>query len=124
MIVSGTNSGVPEISEECITSTVDAEPEVSSKREQDGEATFYLESTDSDLEEIVEERGSNLRTRSSVKRERRKTLQEYFLDSPPELAAENAFQVPPVDLVQLRLPASTLFCCLHVMHCSLVLKDC
>ncbi|KAG0571155.1 hypothetical protein KC19_6G215300 [Ceratodon purpureus] len=95
----GTNSGPPEVSEEGITtSNLDAEPEVSSKREQDGDqAIFYLESTDSELEE--RERESDLRTRSSRKRERRKTLKEYFLDSPPEHAVENAFQVPPaIDL--------------------------
>ena len=82
-----------------------AELEVNSKREQDGDAMiFYL--TDSDSEEILEKRASDLRTRSSRKRERRKTLHEYFLDSPPELAVENAIQVPPVDLV---LHLETLF---------------
>lgn len=43
---------------------------------------------------------SNKTTKSSKKRERRKTLEEYFLDSPPELAVENAFQVSALNLVQ------------------------
>lgn len=86
--ISGTNSGAPEVSEEGITS-VDAEPEVNSKRQQDVDTGSPME-TDSESEEIVEEGETDLGTRSARKRERRKTLKEYFLDSPPEMAVENA----------------------------------
>ena len=88
------------MSEECITS-VDAEPEVNSKRQLDVDIGFPVEA-DSELEEIVEEGESDLRTRSARNRERRKTLKQYFLDSPLETKVENAYQVPAMDLqVQL-----------------------
>jgi len=83
------------VSEEGIIS-VDAEPEVNSKRQQDMDVGFPMEITDSELEEMAEEgKGTDLRTRSARKRERRKTLKEYFLDSPPETAVN---QLPAMEL--------------------------
>lgn len=92
------------MSDDCITS-LDTEPEVSSKREL-GEDVSYLRGTNSDLEEMVEDGETtdtvmcDKRTKSSKSRERRKTLEEYFLDSPPELAVENSSQVSALNLVQ------------------------
>lgn len=93
------------MSEECITSALDTEPEVNSRRAQDGYVILHNQ-TVSNSEHIIEEGetictgASSLSTESSRKRERRKTLKEYFLDSPPELVVSNEIQVLPVDLTQ------------------------
>lgn len=79
--------------------SVDADPEVNSKRQHDVDGAFPMETTDSELEEIAEEgKRTDLMTRSERKRERRKTLKEYFLDSPPETA------VNPPPATELQVP--------------------
>jgi hypothetical protein len=50
-------------------------------------------------EESADTRTADTKSQTSRKRARRKTLKEYFLDSPPELAAENAYNGPILDLV-------------------------
>lgn len=100
------DSGAPEgeISEDSPKS-LDTEPEVTSKREQGEDAVVLLE-TDSDLEDDeARDREVPEKKTMSFKKERRKTLEEYFLD-PPELAVENAFQIPGLNSVWL--------------HCSIV----
>ena len=100
------NSGAPEaeVSEDSIKS-LDTQPEITSKREQ-GEDAAVLKETESDLEVIEDGKATDRevldkRTSNSEAKERRKTLEEYFLDSPPELAVENAFQIPVLNSVQL-----------------------
>jgi hypothetical protein len=97
------NSGAPEgeVSGDSVKS-LDTEPEITSKREQ-GEVK-----TGSGLEGVVEDGEATdrevpeKRINSAKKKEtRRKTLEEYFLDSPTELAVENAFQSPAVNSVLL-----------------------
>lgn len=69
------------------------EPEVNSKRQQDINVEIPMEIADSELDEIEEE-GDLMMTRSERKRERRKTLKEYFLDSPPETENATAVELP------------------------------
>ncbi|KAG0587963.1 hypothetical protein KC19_2G205000 [Ceratodon purpureus] len=91
-------SGAPEVevSEDSVKS-LDTDPEITSKREQ-SEDDEVLVKTMSDLEivedgKVTDEVLSEHWSDSAKKRGRRKTLEELFLDSPSELAVENAFQV-------------------------------
>lgn len=52
-------------------------------------------------EQSADMRTTDTKSQTSRKRARRKTLKEYFLDSPPELAAENAYNGSILDLVFL-----------------------
>ena len=84
---------------------MDTDPEITSKREQSEDDEVPVE-TMPDLEivedgKVTDEVLSEHWSDSAKKRGRRKTLEELFLDSPSELAVENAFQVQVTNTVQL-----------------------
>lgn len=96
--------GAPEaeVSDDYIS--LDTEAEITSKRNPSDGGMILLESNSdvvkiTDSGEVTDVGVLMGRAVSSSKTDRRKTLKEFFLDSPPELAVENIFQVPPSNMV-------------------------
>ncbi|XP_024393565.1 uncharacterized protein [Physcomitrium patens] len=96
-------SGAPEaeVSDDYIS--LDTEAEITSKRNPSDGGMILLESNSdvvkiTDSGEVTDVGVLMGRAVSSSKTDRRKTLKEFFLDSPPELAVENIFQVPPSNM--------------------------